>query len=135
MPKKRNPNPINWERQSTASKYYALGVIYSEGSPYCQKRTDRKGKVGFEVGSCDKKMLEPLEAVLKAKKRPDRSKHVICKPEDFPPDGKGNWRIRKEGKQALELLKEGKNKGLTSPTFEKKWNRKAKECGRDDLIL
>lgn len=53
---------------------------------------------------CDREALEPAQRTMKTSIMRDLRGRMVCRPDLFPPDGKGIWRIEKGGKGAQQLV-------------------------------
>lgn len=114
----------------------AVGVAISEGSSFCTKYTERRLKQPkvytyprLRVTSCIRETLEPLSKVTGLKIISAREKKIHCKPQDFPPDGKGRYLID------LSLPHYKTLKPHIPQPYRKKWVEtwKKKKCYHPDL--
>jgi len=81
-----NPNGFTTDEAQTAT------LAYTEGTASC------KGRKGYQyprvvIGLCVKEGLAPAERAFKRAIYPAKSKRIRCKPQDFPPEGKGRWQF------------------------------------------
>jgi len=127
MPRRRrNPNGFTTDEIRTSDR------IIDEGAFGCSRYTAKKDRIYryfypfVEVRMCDKEALEPVSRVFGRATHPARSKQILCKPEDFPPDGKGIWRVSAEARKA-ERIMQRLDPLLTTKT-RKKWQQAQQKC-------
>ena len=104
MRKRRNPIT---HKDLTIDEARTATLLVTEGTALCKAVVVRGRRYVYptlRIGMCDREALEPAEEVMKARAFPNRTKRRICRPDMFPPDGKGIWRIGKGGKEAQELI-------------------------------
>jgi len=126
MPRKRNPNGFTIEDIQTAE------LIKTEGHIGCAHKTMRKDRTyryrypTVVIGMCNRPALEPASKVFRTAIIADRTKKQHCTPQDFPPDGRGFWRLEALGKTA-ERVMENLNPLLTEKE-RKKWQQILQTC-------
>jgi len=99
--------------------------VLSEGYPTCH-RSDYKVYPAIIIKMCTRKSLEPAERVFGTKIGKSKSRKIICSPKDFPPDGKGAWRIRVVGGHAIHIM--NRLKPLIPHWFQTEWEKTRKRC-------
>jgi len=115
--KRRRKNP-----EFTTDEAQTATLIVTEGSFRCKEKLPT-----IRIGMCQKGALEPASRVFGTKIFPARTrKRILCKPEDFPPDGRGYWAVETAGRRAdyhMERLKP-----LIPHSTYKKWQETKARC-------
>jgi len=124
MARKRNPNGFTTDEIRTAD------LIITEGTIGCWTSRPAKGyeyRYPFvEIRMCDKHALEAASRTLGVKLGADRTRIPHCKPQDFPPDGRGLWRVRATAKTATKAMQ--RLDPLLTPRTRQRWQQILKTC-------
>jgi len=116
MPKRRNSQEFTTDEIKTAV------TAYTEGSPYC-RAFDKYRYPSIRINMCVKEALEPIARAMKIKITRGTTKKVVCRPEDFPPDGKGMWQV------TIPEYKIKKLYPLIPQTYIKRWHQRWQQMG------
>jgi len=120
MRRRRNPNRFTTDEAQTAT------LMMAEGSLSCWRRNHKYVYPAIDIRMCDREALEPASRVLKKKLGKATATTIQCPPQDFPPDGKGIWRVSTVGqpaKQAVQRLSP-----LLTQRFKRKWQETVERC-------
>jgi len=124
--RKHNPNRFTTEQIRTAD------LIMTEGHIGCAHKTSRKDRTyrykypTVVIGMCNRPALEPASKVFRTAIIADRTKKQHCRPQDFPPDGRGFWRLEAVGTTAKRVMTQ--LDPLLTPREREKWQKVLRNC-------
>ncbi len=125
---KRRGNP---KEEYTTDEARTAQNILDEGALSCVRDYRYKPPLAIKrllIRMCDKEALEPAARVFGTTIRKEIQKRTTCRPDLFPPDGKGIWVVTKDGKPLEQIIK--RLDPLLTKEFKRKWKNLEERCIR-----
>jgi len=121
--RRRNPNTFTTDEAQTATLAFTEGTAECIRSDKIAPKRWRYSYPYISIRTCKRDALLSAQRAFNVPIGADRFKRISCPPEDFPPDGRGEWRVRIPYKHIQKL------KPLIPKTYIERWEKTFREKG------